>query len=192
MSLSFGWRANDRRESIWIGDDALVNVSAAARAAWTEDADASHLTPFATAGKPTIIRFRTLTADEKPVAVSTMSDADSNTEGFARTMLRCFRIGVDFEDMPEEIPDATGARHKTIVKERGIRMLASEFVEWIETKYPGITFFYGYRIFQASYPSTEEKKASSPPSTQTPSSGAESTAVTTAPSPLAEAVTGAP
>jgi hypothetical protein len=197
MALSFGWRANDLRESIWKDDPALVGVPAGALDAWTEDGDASHLLPFATAGQPTIINFRALTPDEKPIVTAPMTDSDGNGErlaGFSRSLILAFRIGVSFEGADESMgPDPeTGAKRRIVAKERGIRMLAPEIVADLDAVYPGLVQFYGNLIFQASFLTETEKKASSPPSTPTPSSEVASTAGTTEPSPPAEAVTVAP
>jgi hypothetical protein len=192
MALSFGWRANDVRDSIWKGDPALVNVPAGALDAWQEDGDASHLEPYATAGDPTIIRFRALTPDEKPIVMGVMAGADSNIEGANRAWIRCFRMGVSFDGMEESAKDEYGAKRRMTVKERGIPMLANEVVMDLESKYPGIVVFYGALIFNASFLSDAEKKASSPPSTETPSQAAVSTVAITAPPPAAEAATGAP
>lgn len=194
MSLSFGWRANDTRESIWREDTALQNVSAAALEDWKADGDASHLRKYATAGKPSLITFRGLTPDEARMASARMADPSSPIESWGRGLLMCFRIGVDFPDAPSTIrynyKDADGNHQegaaKRVVLERGIRMLASEFVAQLEHDYKGIVAFYGKLIYEATYPSEVEKKASSPQSMQTPSSAAESTTATTEPSPAAE------
>ncbi len=192
MALSFGWRANEVRESIWKDDPALVGVSKGALESWEHDGDASWLRPFATAGAPTIIRFRSLTADEKHVALSPLVGAGNAVEGFGRTLLRAFRLAVEFEDAPDQIRDAGGDDHRIRGKEFGFSMLAQEIVEDLETRYPGIVNFYGGLIYRASVLTDSEKKASSPQSTATPSSAAGSMADTTAPSVTAEAATGAP
>jgi len=199
MALSFGWRANDIRESIWRDDPAIPrlaggkdpDVPAGVLASWAEDGDASHLMPFATQGSPTIITFRSLTPDEKPVILALIQSAKGD-EGFMRAMLACFRIGVDFKGAPAAIPDADGTEHALSGKERGIRMLPLNFVAHLQDTYPGMIEFYGGLVFTSSFLSEFEKKASSPPSTPTPSSAADSTTDTTAPSAEPGAASGAP
>ncbi len=197
MALSFGWRANDTRESIWRDDTALQNVSAAALEDWQTDGDASHRRKFATAGQPTIVTFRALTPDESRVAMAMFFGSNNALESYTRATLICFRIGVDFKGAPDKIRYNYRDEHGTpvegeadrIIKEKSLRMLASEFVADLETRYPGIVGFYGGLIYRATYPDEVEKKASSPQSMQTPSSAAEPqpTAATTAPSPNGEA-----
>lgn len=192
MALSFGWRANDVRESIWIDDPALENVSAAARASWREDGDASHLRPFEKNGKASVLTFRNLTPDESRMASAYWYEAANNVESWGRATLVCFRIGVDFPGESEELATPDGARHARTVKERGARMLAAELVSDLETKYPGMVAFYGGLIYRATYPQDAAKKALSPPVTPTPSSEAASTTATTEPSAEQGAASGAP
>lgn len=189
MGLSFGWRASEVRESIWIGDPSLVNVSAAARAAWREDGDASHLRPFATAGQPSIITIRTLTPDEVRLAAGYLGDegAVGDRGPYARAMLSAFRMAIDFPDAPEAFNTPDGARHERVVKERGTRMLANEFVTQLELSYRGIVAFYGDKILKASFATDAEKKASSPPSMPTRSGEAGTTPGSTAPPSTSEA-----
>lgn len=192
MALSFGWRASDVRESIWKGDSALVDVPAGALSAWQEDGERGHLEPYCKNGQPTIIYFRPLTTDEKLVAMGPMANGERGTEDYLRTLILCFRIGVTFADVEESIKTPDGDTRKMIVRERGTRMLAEPVVADIEAKYPGMTVFYGRLIHEASFLTGDEKKASSPPAMPTQSKEAESTPVTTEPSPPAEAATGAP
>lgn len=190
MALSFGWRANDTRESIWREDTALQNVSAAALEDWKVDGDASHLRKFATNGKPTIITYRALNPDESRVAMALFFNSSNALESYSRATLICFRIGVDFKDAPATIKVNEGyetVEHDRVVKDKGLRMLSLEFVADLEAKYPGIVSFYGGLIYRATYPDETEKKASSPPSMPTPSSAAESTTAITEPSPSGEA-----
>ena len=199
MGLSFGWRANDVRESIWMDDTAIprtaddkADIPAGALASWREDGDASHLLPYATVGQPTTILVRSLTPDEKPLVMAPMNGATTNFEGYMRALLMCFRIGVSFKDAPETIETEDGLDHATSAKERGIRMLPLEFVASLQEKYPGMIEFYGDLVFRSSFLTELEKKASSPPSTPTPSSVEASTKDTTAPSASAGAASGAP
>jgi hypothetical protein len=178
MSLRFGWRPTETRESIWREDEALGDIPAAALASWREDGDASWLRPFCTKGQPTLINFRNLTPDETRVMESYWVDPNNALEGYARCLLMAFRIGVDFPGK-ERQRTPEGAEFSVIVKERGIRMLAEEFVSQIAKDYPAMIGFYGKLIYDASVATEKEKKVSSPPSTPTPSSGTASTAATT-------------
>ena len=191
MALSLGWKANDIRESIWRGDPALVGVPQGALDAWEVDGDATHLEPYATNGKPTIVRFRSLSPDEKHVVTAPMADAENQVEGYQRSLLRCFRIGVSFDGVEEQSRGPDGERRRVTVRERGIQMMANEVVADLEIAYPGIVMFYGKLIFDSSFLTEAEKKASSQPSTPMPSSAEESTKDTTAPSASAGAATGA-
>lgn len=188
MALSFGWRANDQRESIWKDDPALVGVTAAALDAWREDGDASWLRPFATNGQPSVITFRTLTPDESRIAQAYMFGDGSALEAWTRATLACFRMACDFPDAPTEIMTPEDqARHSRVAKDHGVRMLAPEFVADIEARYPGMVSFYGALIYRATHPQDAEKKASSPPPTLKPSSVEASTTAITEPSPAAGA-----
>ncbi len=183
MALSFGWRANEVRESIWRDDPALVGVTEAALQEWYVDFDASHLRPFAKLGQPTIIELRTLTSDEAQAVLGFFHDAANREEAWSRACLLAFRIGASFPGL-EGVPTGDGQRHGVTVKERGIRMLAEPFVSQLSKDYRGIVITYGGHILNASILTDAEKKASSPPSTQTQSSEAASTAATTETSPI--------
>jgi hypothetical protein len=172
MGLDFGWRANDVRETIWIEDSALVNVPPGVIDDWRADGDASHLRPYATAGQPEVFTFRTLTQDEAHY-VRRFAEGEGDRpsmSALARVFLASFRIGVEFPTGPESLRDQAGARHSRTARERGIRMLNEEFVEYLARRYPGIVAFYGNLIFAATFATDAEKKASSPPSTPPPSS----------------------
>ena len=170
MGLNMGWRAKDIRESIWKDDDSLAGVTEAALDSWREDGDASHLRPFATNGEPQIITFRPLSQDELEVVRALHVEAANTAEAMFRSWLLCFRIAVEFKGARTEFTvEHTGHKAKRIVKERGIKMLADEFVTYVEENQPGIIAFYGQLVFSASFLSPAEKKASSPPSTPTPS-----------------------
>lgn len=179
MPLDFGWKAIEVRESFWKGDSAFRNISAQALAAWEEDADGSHLAPYALDGVPAKIVFRNLNADENRLVSSIYVDAGNDAEAILRTTLLCFRIGVDIPDHPEKITTPDGAKHSRIIKEHGVRMLSLEYVSFLQSAYPGLIEFYGGHILKASFPRDAEKKASSPPSMQTPSLGAGTTSVST-------------
>src|SRR6185436_18724093 len=94
MGLDFGWRVDDTRETIWKGDSALRNVPAGVLADWERDGDASHLRPYASAGKPTVFTFRSLTLEENRFVLG--ATIDGELDGWLRRVLFCFRIGVAF------------------------------------------------------------------------------------------------
>lgn len=165
MALNFGWKTRDVRESIWVNDPALAGITEAARKQWMEDGDASHLRPFATTGAPTTIRFRNLDPDEHRACLAVMNRGDSDIT-FQQSILFCFRAGVDFPGLTE-IVDANGAKHDVTVSELGFRLLSKEFVASLD---PELVTFYGLKVFTASLPTEQEKKAWSRPSTATPSS----------------------
>lgn len=197
MALQIGWRANELRESIWIGDPALGEVPDAALEAWRLDGDASHLEPYATNGEPTTILFRALTLSEQAYVRTPMYGNESQGEkmaGLERAIILCFRIGCSFKGAGDSAgtDPGTGAKRKLIVNEKGIWMLSEAVINDVGKAFPGLIEFYGNLVFAASFLSEIEKKASSPPSTQTPSSAEASTAATTEPSPPAGAATGAP
>lgn len=177
MALDFGWRVVDPRESIWRGDPALGPVPADVLERWEDDGEASHLLPYVRPGEhPTTIRVRTLTQDESHFVQGIVATAGA--DGIFRAWLACFRMAVSFEGLPEKING-----NPTHVTERGFRMMADPLVAYYAHAFPGITYFYGAKVYSAAIPSEAEKKASSPPSTPTPSSGAASTkADDTAPS----------
>lgn len=185
MSLSFGWRAKDKRESFWVDDPDLVDVSEAAREAWASDGDAAHLRPFVRpGGKPTRITMRPLTVDESRFVRGIMVDSPGDGPvGGVRAAAWCFRIGVDFPDLPKVMGSSDGAERSRVETNHGIKMLAEWFVQELEASYPAIVDFYGVKVLTATFPTEQEKKASSPPSTQRPSSAAASSteAVTESP-----------
>jgi hypothetical protein len=173
MGLSFGWRAQEVRESFWIDDPDLANVPQAARDEWQETGDAAPLRPFIKpGGTPSPIVFRALTPDEARTVTSLLAGATSNTEAAYRSWLLCFRIGASFPACPAILKDEKGAEHEMVVRERGLRMLANEFVAALDKAWPGLSPFYGRLIFDASFLDAAEKKASSPPSTPTKSDDA--------------------
>jgi hypothetical protein len=182
MGMEFGWRVNDTRDTVWRGDSALANVPPGALEDWKKDGDASHLLPYATIGKAEVFTFRALNLEESRW-VTGMNPA-SDLSGLLRQVLACFRIGVSFPGAPDTYArESTGQQGLSKTeRNQGLRMLALPFVQALEEKYPGITGFYGGLIFNATFPSEDEKKASSPQPTLTQSSGAASmTADTAAP-----------
>lgn len=185
MAFKIGWKPNDVRESIWMNDPALKNVPATAIDAWLEDGGAEHLRPYCLNGQPTIIQFRNLTSDELMVARAPYAGAANSIEAWTRACMLAFRIGGSFVGMESEIGTPDGGRHPATVRERGVRMLADEIIRSIESnpETRGIPMHYGALILMASQPTDAEKKASSPPSTPTPSAVGENMAAITGGSP---------
>ncbi len=177
MALDIGWRPGEVRESIWIDDPSLRNVSSAAREAWKEDGDASHLTPFIVDGDPTKIVFRTLSSSEAAYVRSLYFE-----DGWELACIAAFRIGADFPDMPDNHVHASGKMLKKTVKVGSLRMLSDDVVRGVNVAAPpkgdqsgsalGMVLFYGNLIFNAALLTKSEKKASSQPSTPTPSGAA--------------------
>lgn len=174
MALRFGWRANDKRETIWLGDPALKDVPDSSSEDWRKDGDASHLRNFATAGQPTVFTFRALSFTE---AEYVNGIYDQTMPSIHLMFAACFRIAVRFTGAPETYTiESTGQTGlKTIERVSGIPMLAEGFCQNLRFEYPGMVEFYGNLILNASRPTEPEKKASSPPPTPTPSSEAAST-----------------
>ena len=166
MGLDFGWRVAETRESIWRDDPDLGPIPADVLERWEQDGEAAHLLPYVRpGGHPTTIRVRSLTQDESHFVQGIVATAGA--DGIFRAWLACFRMAVSFEGLPEKINGSP-----TYVTERGFRMMAEPVVAHFAHAFPGITFFYGAKIYSAAIPSEPEKKASSPPSTTTPSSAA--------------------
>lgn len=180
MALRFGWRASDKRETIWREDPALRNVPEGVIEDWRKDGDASHLRPFATGGQPTVFTFRALSFMEAQYVDGLNTDAS-----IAGVMLQwaiCFRLAVRFPDAPETYKvESTGQQGlRSIERVAGMQMLSEGVCNFLRFEYPGMTEFYGMLIRQASVPSEPEKKASSPPPILTPSSAEAPTRVDTA------------
>jgi hypothetical protein len=185
MALSFGWKANDVRESIWKGDPALGPVPEDVIQAWREDGDASHFRPYVRNGKPTTITFRALNSDEMRMVMGLADQTAPPIEAMTRTWLLCFRLAVDFEGAPDQLATPSGEKYPRIERVRGLRMLSEGFTAFMEQSNPGITAFYGSMVYAATYPAETEKKASSQPSTPTPSLAAVSIKADGAPQPEA-------
>lgn len=177
FGLDFGWVANDVRESHWPDDRAFLEpdpdkegatrnrIPQPAREAWAEDGDASHLREYAVKGQdPVRITFRALNVGEKSLVAAKLSDTLNET-GSIRAALNqahilAFRMGVDFPDLPLQWTDEAGASHRRIVRDSGVMMLAIPFVNALDGKYKDMVDFYGEKIFDATFPSVAEKKAS--------------------------------
>lgn len=174
MAIDFGWRTGDVRESYWIDDPAFIGadgkslVPQAARDAWQEDGDASHLEPYKRNGIPTRFTFRTLTTDETEY-VRKFFFADGFEGGWGRACNAAFRIAVDLPDLPDEYVDSAGRKLRKTVKESFLRMLSDDVMRGLHAVSTGIVAFYGSLVLRAAFLTDAEKKASSQPSTPTPS-----------------------
>jgi hypothetical protein len=178
-----GWKANEIHESIWIEDEALADVPPGARAAWKEDGEARHLEPYVRNGKPARIEWRTLNGDELRFVRGFAFDSPSFIVAIERMWRLAFRLAVTIEGMPATIRGKDDVDHPTSKRESTFVMMSSEYCDHIDRNNPGIVDFYGQMIADASQLTEKQKKASSPPSTPTPSSAEEGTAATTEPSP---------
>jgi hypothetical protein len=179
--LRLGWRASEKRDTIWIGDPALENVPESAREDWQKDGDAVHLRPYATAGQPEGISFRSLTFTEAQY-IKGMYDSATPGPSFELVVSFCFRLAVRFKDAAESYTvESTGAGGlRTIERVAGFAVLAEGFCNNLRFEYPGMVEFYGALIWTASMPTEPEKKASSPPLTTTPLSAVASSTGATA------------
>jgi len=181
MALRFGWRAADKRDTIWIGDESLQDVPTSAKEDWQKDGDAVHLRNYATAGQPTIFTFRALNCVEAEY-VKGLHDSANPLASFYMIATFCFRLAVRFKDAPETymVPSTGAGPFKVIERVSGFPMLADGFCNSLRCEYPGMIEFYGAKIWEASQPTEPEKKASSPPLTPPPSSVEGSSTATTA------------
>jgi len=179
MGLDFGFKVNDKREGAWIGDPAFANVPESARADWEKDGAAVHLLPYAINGKPTVFEWRALDVYEARHMKRLF--ADWGPGSMQLLTLECFALGVRFPDVQEDGPAQSGVPLKKMTRDaQGFARLSREFLGQLDQRYPGLIDAYGVLIFNATVPSEQEKKASSPPSTETPSSAADSTGEGTA------------
>jgi hypothetical protein len=170
--LTLGWYEGDVREGMWYADDALPEVLPKdVFAAWLVDGEASHLRPFAKAGKtPMVFKFRALSLTEKAYV-----DGLGETAGYASACTAAFRIGIELPISAEPDRMESGAMRERYVRVAGIRMLAEDFVHGIDRNYPGFVRFFGRLIYNGSFLSEAEKKALLPSSTAKPSSAEVST-----------------
>lgn len=175
MALDLGYEVGEERESIWIKDPALGDVPEFARAEWMKDFDAAHLRPYVINGKPTIIKIRSLTPSE----VRWMRSFFGMPSDVA--YLECFRIAVRLEGAPEVGETSSGKKVPTVVREGKFLKLSDEFCRSLDKRYTAeFAEVYGAVAFSMTFPSEQEKKASSPPSTPSQSSEAGGTGSATA------------
>jgi hypothetical protein len=189
MALRHGYRLNDRRDTIWIGDPALQNVPDSAREDWEKDGDAVHLRNYATAGEPEVFTFRALNFTERQYVMGMMDNANLGPT-FKQAISFCFRLCVRFPAASESYASQTTgqAGMKMLERVAGMTVLSEGFAGDLLWQYPDMVDFYGLKIWNASFPTEPEKKASSPPPTPPQSSAvASSTAGTEATEKPAEA-----
>ena len=176
MALDFGYRVNDERDGIWIGDPALMAVPESAVTDWEKDGIAAHLLPYAKNGQPSILKFRALNFREDRYVRRHFGMG----VGGALIAAECFALAVRFPDMQEVATARNGTKVSTMERRGDFTVLSDAFLQHLDEKLPGLINFFGNLIFEATYPSLAEKKASSPPSTETPSLAAVSTKADTA------------
>ena len=169
--LDFGWKVNEERDGAWIDDPALIGVTDAAKADWRKDGAAAHLLPFVKNGTLTIIKFRALNADE--VRFVRRHAADGMAPPMENVILDCFAMGARLPSMAEAGKTGAGETLETMTRDAsGFHRISIPTLNAIDQRYPGLISFFGTRIFEASFASEPEKKASSPGSTG-PQSAAE-------------------
>lgn len=180
MALSFGWSPGESRVTYWPGDPCFVDLPDDVVDTWRESLDGEVLMPYAKNGKPTEITVRVLTHREimRARALTARGIEGDTVEAMFDAYAFLFRVGVDF-DLPATFTDGSGAVHKRHVTDGGIRMLTDEFTLAIDRAYPGIVMALGGHLMRANMLTGAEKKASSPPSTEAPSSVTGTAAVNT-------------
>ena len=158
--LDFGWKLNEERDGAWIEDPALIGVTESAKADWRKDGAAAHLLPFAKNGTLTIIKFRALNADEVRFVRRLFVDGAAPMEN---VVLDCFALGARLPSMPEAGRSPAGEQVATMARDAyGFHRISMPTLNALDRRYPGIISFFGMRIFEATFPSEPEKKASSP------------------------------
>ncbi len=171
--LTIRYRKERERDCAWINDPALLDVSESAKADWAKDGSLVHLQPFAKNGTLTVISVRDLEADE---ARYVRRFAMGGQVLLANLAYECFALGARFKGQPDEQAMPDGTTVETIERDaNGFLRLSRAVMNGIDRDYPGLVNFIGNLILNASFASAIEKKASSPPSTETPSSAAEGT-----------------
>ena len=176
MAISLGFRKERVRECAWIGDPALLDVPEAVRASWGEDGAAAHLRPYAKNGELTIITIRDLDADEERY----MTRFAMNGFLVRNIAYECFALAARIKGMPEKQKMPDGTEEEAIERDaNGFLRLSKAFMNGLDRGNKGMVDFFGMLVFHASFPTEAVKKASSPPSTGTPSSEADATSPST-------------
>lgn len=176
MALQLGFKRREVVKAIWKDDTALVGVTAEALEAWEQDGAAFHLEPFARNGSPRMFTYRPLRGNERRSFVKPGMS-------WSHMKYMCFQLGVRFPDAPEAEPINKDFVAPTLVPDDlglGFKLLNPDFVDFLEEQSPGIVDMYGKLVYSAGVPTDAEKKASSPPSTERPSSAAIAPAASTA------------
>lgn len=177
MALTLRYRKERERDCAWILDPALLNVPDSVKADWSKDGAAAHLLPHAKNGDLTIIRVRDLEADEARYVRRYASGGQVLLDNL---FYECFALGARFKWQADsqQMPDGTTV--ETIERDaNGFLRLSKVFLNAVDRDNPGLVNFIGNLILTGSFPSAVEKKASSPPSTEKPSSAAEGTSPST-------------
>jgi hypothetical protein len=169
MALTFRFTKTRERDCAWINDRALLDVPPAVRADWEKDFAASHLKPYAKNGELSIIKIRDLTTAE-------VEYVKRHLVGVVLEHLLyrdCFILAARFEGAPDEQRMPDGTMVQTLERKGDFIVLSEAFMKGLNEENPGLSRTLGEAIFHLSFPTATEKKASSPPSTEKPSSAAE-------------------
>jgi len=176
MALTLRYTKGRTRDCAWIGDPALLDVPETAKADWRKDGAAAHLRPFAKNGDLTVITIRDLTPSEVRYVkrhVYTGASVES-------MYYDCFVLAARFKGAPEAQAMPDGTTEGMLERNGdGFVTLSDAFITGLDHEHPGLVTFFGELIFGNTWPKAVEKKASSPPSTETPSSAAGDTSPST-------------
>jgi len=168
--LTLRYRKERERDCAWINDPALVDVPESVKADWAKDGSIVHLQPYAKNGTLTVISVRDLEADEaryvrRYIARDQVLIDNVFFEGFA--------LGARFKGQPDEQVMPDGTRVETVERDaNGFLRLSRAFMNGVDRDNPGLVNFIGSLIINGSFATSLEKKASSPQSTEKPSSAA--------------------
>ena len=175
--LTLRYRKERERECAWILDPALVDVPESVKADWMKDGSIVHLQPYAKNGALTVISVRDLEADEARYVRRYISSGQVLIDN---VFFECFALGARFKGQPDEQVMPDGTRVDTIERDaNGFLRLSRPFMNGVDRDNPGLVNFIGNVILNGSFPSAIEKKASSPQSTEKPSSTANGTSPST-------------
>lgn len=177
MALTLRYRKERERDCAWIGDPALLDVPESAKADWAKEGAAAHLLPHAKNGDLTIIRVRDLEADEARYVRRFIGAGQILLDNL---FYECFALGARFKGQPDQQQMPDGTTVETVERDgNGFLRLSKVFLNAVDRDNPGLVNFIGGLILHGSFPTATEKKASSPPSTEKPSSAAEGTSPST-------------
>lgn len=171
MAIELGWIPGESVESYWPDEAAFRDIPKDVIAQWEVDAEGAPLLQFVKPGEtPTKFVIRTLTHREATRIKALLGDGAS-IEGVADALVFAFRMAVTVEGMPSEFVDGTGAKTPLYETIKSVRMLSDKFTGALSRANPGLVEHFGGFIVRSIMLTGAEKKASSPPSTETASSG---------------------